>query len=189
MSNAYKKMLNQEWYNANHDKGLLALRTEVQDLCYEFNHIRPTNKEHKKELLKQILDDSPKNLELVAPLWVDYGKHIKFGKNVFVNADSYFMDGNYIRVGDNAFIGPNCGFYTNIHPENIEKRNQGLEKALPITIEKNVWIGSDVTVLPGVTIGEGSVIGSGSIVSKNIPQHSVAVGSPCRVVRKINPEK
>jgi len=189
MTTAYEKMLNQEWYNANHDKQLLALRTEVQDLCYEFNHTRPSNKARKKELLEQILKDSPKNLELVAPLWVDYGQHIKFGENVFVNADTYFMDGNYITIGDNTFIGPNCGFYTNIHPENIEKRNQGFEKALPITIEENVWIGSDVTVLPGVTIGEGSIIGAGSTVSKNIPKHSVAVGSPCRVIRKTDSKK
>lgn len=88
-----------------------------------------------------------------------------------------------------VFIGPNCGFYTANHGENIERRNQGLEKAMPITVESNVWIGANVTVLPGVTIGAGSVIGAGSIVTQDIPANSVAVGNPCRVLREIDPSK
>ena len=67
----------------------------------------------------------------------------------------------------------------------IESRNKGLEKALPITIGNNCWLGGDVKILPGVTIGEGTVIGAGSIVTHDIPSHVVAVGNPCRVLRSI----
>src|SRR5690625_1518908 len=185
MTNEFEKMLRQEWYDANNDDRLIELRRAVQDLCFEYNQTRPSNLKRRNELLENILGEVPENVELVPPIWVDYGKHIKLGKNVFVNANSYFMDGNMITIGDNTFIGPNCGFYTNTHPENVELRNQGIEKALPITIEKNVWIGASVSVMPGVTIGEGSIIGAGSTVTRNIPKHSVAVGSPCRVVRAI----
>ena len=184
MINEYEKMLKQEWYDANYDSHLIELRKEVQDLCFEYNQTRPSNLKRKNELLEQILKEVPENIEMVAPIWVDYGKHLKLGKNVFVNRNSYFMDGNYITIGDNVFIGPNCGFYTNTHPENIQSRNEGLEKALPITIEKNVWLGANVSVMPGVTVGEGSVIGAGSIVTKDIPRNSLAVGNPCRVIRK-----
>jgi acetyltransferase-like isoleucine patch superfamily enzyme len=189
MSTEYEKMLNQEWYDANNDTDLLALRSKVQDACFEYNQTRPSDLAKREALLAQILGEVPENVEIVPPLWVDYGRHIKLGKNVFVNKDAYFMDGNRITIGDQAFIGPNCGFYTNTHPENIERRNQGLEKARPITIEKNTWIGANVTVLPGVTIGEGSVIGAGSVVTKDIPKNSLAVGSPCRVLRPIDPEQ
>lgn len=189
MTTEYGKMLNEEWYNANYDQELHDLRIEAQDLCFDFNQTRPSNQEQKEALLEKILGERPKNLEVVAPLWVDYGKHVKFGDNVFVNADAYFMDGNTITIGDNTFIGPDCGFYANIHPENVERRNEGLEKALPITIEENCWLGANVTVLPGVTIGAGSVIGAGSIVAKDIPKNSVAVGNPCRVVRETDLEK
>lgn len=185
MTTEYQKMLNGEWYDANYDTNLIEIRKEAQDLCYEFNQVRPSHLEKKKALLERILDDSPQNLEIVAPFWVDYGQHIEFGANVFVNRNSYFMDGNYIKIGDHTFIGPNCGFYANTHPENVEERNQGLEKALPIIIGKNVWLGANVTVLPGVTIGEGCIIGAGSVVSRDIPKNSVAMGVPCKVVRPV----
>ena len=188
VTDEYQKMLNQEWYDANYDARLLELRMEAQDFCFEYNQTRPSNIIKRNKLLKEIFGELLENVELVAPIWVDYGRHVRLGKNVFVNANSYFMDGNYITIGDNAFIGPNCGFYTNLHPENVELRNKGLEKALPIIIGKNVWRGANVSVLPGVTIGEGSVIGAGSTVTRNIPKNSVAVGSPCRVIRQTNPK-
>src|SRR5699024_507937 len=150
------------------------------------NQTRPSDLKRRNELLEQILGEAPENVEMVSPIWVDYGKHLKLGKDVFVNANSYFIDGNYITVGDHIFIGLKCGFYTYTLQENIEARNQGLEKALPITIEKNVWLGANVSVMPGVSIGEGSVIGAGSVVTRDIPKNSVAVGNPCRVIRSIN---
>lgn len=184
MRTEFQKMLNEEWYDANNDRDLLDRRTKVQDLCFDYNQTRPADKEKRAKLLTLILNDSPENIEVISPFMADYGEHIRFGKNVFVNTNSYFMDGNYITVGDFAFIGPNCGFYTNTHPEDVTRRNAGLEKALPITIEDNVWIGANVSVMPGVTIGEGCIIGAGSVVTRDIPPHSVAVGSPCRVIRK-----
>lgn len=191
MTNEYKKMMNQEWYDANNDSSLIEMRTKVQDLCFDYNQTRPSNFLTRNNLLKEILnvDELPEGLEITPPLWVDYGRHIKFGKNVGVNADSYFMDGNYITIGDNTFIGPKCGFYANNHPENSQQRSQGLEQALPITIGKNVWLGANVTVLPGVTIGAGCIIGAGSVVSKDIPENSLAVGVPCKVVRAINEDE
>ena len=189
MTTEYEKMMNQEWYDANNDQDLINLRTEAQGLCFDFNQTRPSDNKKKQKILKQILADVPEHLEITSPFWVDYGKHIHFGENVFVNANAYFMDGNIITVGENTHIGPDCGFYANTHPENVEHRNEGLEKALPITIGKNCWLGTNVTVLPGVTIGNGSVIGAGSVVTKNIPENSLAVGSPCRVLRPVDPEK
>ena len=95
------------------------------------------------------------------------------------------LDGAKIIFGDNVFIAPNCGFYTAGHPLDVPRRNQGLEYAYPITVGNNVWIGAQVCVLPGVSIGDNSVIGAGSVVTKSIPANSVAVGNPCRVIRKL----
>ena len=90
-----------------------------------------------------------------------------------------------IRVGDNVFIAPNCGFYTAGHPLDIETRNKGLEYGKPIKIGNNVWIGGNVVVLPGVTIGDNVTIGAGSVVTKDIPSNTVAHGNPCKIVKNI----
>lgn len=72
------------------------------------------------------------------------------------------------------------------HPLNHKEREEGLEYALPIKVGNNVWIGGGVNVMPGVTIGDNVVIGAGSVVTKDIKSNSVAVGSPCKVIKKIN---
>ena len=95
------------------------------------------------------------------------------------------MDGAKIRVGNHVYIGPSCGFYTANHPMDIEKRNAGLEIACPITIEDDVWVGANVSIMPGVKIGQGSVIAAGSVVTKNIPSHVLAAGIPCTVKKEI----
>ena len=64
----------------------------------------------------------------------------------------------------------------------------GLEYAFPITVGNNVWIGANVSVLPGVSIGDDAVIGAGSVVTKNIPSGVLAAGNPCRVIRELTEE-
>ena len=82
------------------------------------------------------------------------------------------------------FTAPNCCISTAGHPIGVEKRNKGLEYAYPIKIGNNVWIGANVTILPGVTIGDNTVIGAGSVVNRDIPSGVVAVGNPCRVIKR-----
>ncbi len=105
-----------------------------------------------------------------------------------VNHNAYLMDGAKICIGSHCFIGPNCGMYTANHPLLASERNRGLEKASPIIIEDDVWIGADVTILPGVRIGKGSVIGAKSVVTKDIPSNVIAAGNPCQILRAITEE-
>lgn len=90
-----------------------------------------------------------------------------------------------ITFGDYVMVGPNCGFYTALHPLDSETRITLLESAKPITVGHRVWIGGNVTVLPGVSIGDDSVIGAGSVVTKDIPSGVIAAGNPCKILRKI----
>ena len=103
-----------------------------------------------------------------------------------MNVGCVILDGARVTFGDNVFVAPHCGFYTAGHPLDHERRNAGLEYALPITIGNNVWIGAQVCVLPGMTIGDDSVIGAGSVVTKDIPAGVLAAGNPCRVIREIS---
>ncbi len=172
-------------YDANYDKELLAERVRAKDLCYDYNHLRPSDTEAQQALMRRLLGRTKANFTIVAPFWCDYGYNIEVGENFFANHNLVVLDGAKVIFGDNVFIGPDCGFHTAGHPIDFERRNQGLEYAHPITVGDNVWIGAGVQVMPGVTIGSNVVIGGGSVVVKDVPDSSVAVGNPCRVVRRI----
>ena len=120
---------------------------------------------------------------LFPPFYTDCGKNIKIGKNVFINACCRFQDQGGIEIGDGSLIGHNTTIATLNHDFNPLKR-QNLTPS-PVKIGKNVWIGSDCTILPGVTIGDGAIIGAGSVVTKSIPTNAVAVGNPARVIKEI----
>lgn len=95
------------------------------------------------------------------------------------------LDTSLIVIGDRAMIGTNVSLLTAGHDTSVLSRRKYVEFGHPIFIEQDCWIGANVVVLPGVRIGEGSTIGAGSIVTRNIPPFSVAVGSPCKVIRTI----
>jgi acetyltransferase-like isoleucine patch superfamily enzyme len=120
---------------------------------------------------------------LFPPFYTDCGKNIKIGKNVFINACCRFQDQGGIEIGDGSLIGHNTTIATLNHDFNPLKR-QNLTPSR-VKIGKNVWIGSDCTILPGVTIGDGAIIGAGSVVTKSIPTNTIAVGNPARVIKEI----
>lgn len=179
------KMLAQKMYDANYDAELLTERTQAKELCYDYNHLRPSDEEGQRKLLKQLLGKTGEHFCITAPFWCDYGYNIELGENFYANHNLVILDGAKVKFGDNVFVAPDCGFHTAGHPIDFERRNEGLEYAYPITVGSNVWIGAGVQVMPGVTIGDNVVIGGGSVVVKDIPSNSVAVGNPCKVIRPI----
>lgn len=180
-----EKMEKGLWYDANFDPEILRERLEAEDLCFRFNQTSPKEEKKRQEILEQLIGRLGKDVTILSPLYADYGTNSSIGDGTFINHGAYLMDGAKITIGSTCFIGPNCGMYTAAHPLLASERNAGLERAKPITIKDNVWIGADVTILQGVTIGEGSVIGAKSLVTKDIPDHVIAMGNPCRVIRAI----
>jgi len=172
-------------YDANYDEEIVAARTRCADLCYEFNSLRPSETEKQQELLKKILGKIEGTPVVTAPFYCDYGVNTSVGKNFYTNHNVTILDCAKVTFGDNVFIAPNCVFSTSGHAIDSEQRSQGLEIAFPITVGDNVWIGANVSVLPGVTIGSNTIIGAGSVVNKDIPDGVIAVGNPCKVMRKI----
>ena len=173
-------------YDANYDKELAELRDKCKDLCWEFNQLRPSAIDEQRAILKRILGHTADDaFILTAPFNCDYGYNISIGKCFYANYNVVMLDGAKITFGDYVFIAPGCVFSTAGHALDTEQRNAGLEIAWPITVGNNVWFGANVTVLPGVTIGSDTVIGAGSVVTRDIPSGVIAVGNPCRVLRKI----
>ena len=183
--NDREKMLSGELYDANYNEDLIKERYIAKDKCYEYNQLKPSSHIEKTKIIKDLFGKTGNTFTIEQPFMCDYGYNIEIGENFYANHNLIILDGNKVEFGDNVFIAPNCSFYTAGHPLDVERRNQGLEYAKPIKVGNNVWIGGNVVVLPGVTIGDNSVIGAGSIVNKDIPPNTVAVGNPCRVIKRI----
>lgn len=180
-----EKMLAGMIYDANYDPQLNEERLECKELCRDYNDLRPKDMEGRDRLLRRIIGKTAGALVIEQPFHCDYGYNISVGNNFYANFNLVILDEATVTFGDDVFIAPNCGFYTAGHPLNAAERNRGLEYARPITVGNSVWIGANVAVLPGVTIGDNCVIGAGSVVTRDIPANSVAVGNPCRVIKRI----
>lgn len=183
--NEKEKILKRLLYDANGNEELILERERCKELCFKYNSITPTNTELKREMIKKILKNIPEKIEITAPFYCDYGYNIEIGDNFYSNHNLIILDAGKVRIGRNVFIAPNCCITTAGHPIDVTKRSEGLEYAYPIEIGDNVWIGANVTILPGVKIGKNVVIGAGSVVNKDIPDDVIAVGNPCRVIKKV----
>jgi acetyltransferase-like isoleucine patch superfamily enzyme len=116
---------------------------------------------------------------------VGHRRNLRVGKNSGWNWGCWINAYGGITIGSNVIIGPYCVIHSANHifaDTTIPINKQGFEK-LPVKIEDDCWLGAKVIVLPGVTIGKGCVIGAGSVVTHDIPEYSVAVGNPAKVIR------
>ncbi|MFR1618736.1 sugar O-acetyltransferase [Megamonas funiformis] len=190
------KCLQGKQFNCIDDK-LVSIITKARKLTKQYNQTKFEDTIQKDNILSELFAKIGNNVKIDVPFYCDYGQHISIGNNVIININCTFVDCNKITIGNNVLIASNVQIYTATHPVNISDRlldNWSYNNphaffntySLPVTIEDNVWIGGGVIILPGVTIGKNSVIGAGSVVNKSIPPNSLAVGNPCKVIRKIN---
>ena len=176
------------------DAEIVARKELAHKLCVRYNMTSETDTDARKEILAELLPHTKAGFYLQGPFSCDCGDNIYFGENFYANFNLTILDCCPVHIGDNVMIGPNVSIYTPVHPlrwqqRNIRKKADGTaydyEYAKPIAIGNNCWIAGSVTICGGVTIGDGCVIGAGSVVTRDIPPDSLAVGNPCRVIRKI----
>ena len=123
------------------------------------------------------------SVAVFTPLYINYGKHTKIGKNVFINFDCVFLGLGGITIEDGVLIAPKVSLLTEGHSISPSERNGLVPKS--IHIKKNAWIGANATILQGVTIGENSVVAAGSVVSKDVPDNVVVGGTPAKIIKKM----
>ncbi len=137
-----------------------------------------------RSLLSQITGtEIDESTAVFTPLYINYGKHTKIGKNVFINFDCIFLDLGGITIEDNVLIAPKVSLLSEGHPLLPENRQSLVPGA--IRIKKNAWIGANATILPGVTVGENAVVAAGAVVSKDVPDNTIAGGVPAKVIKTI----
>ena len=132
------------------------------------------------EITQSEIDDS---LHVNLPFYSDFGRHMRIGKNVFINSGAMFTDLGGITLEDNVLIAPRVTILTVNHPENPAKRRGLILK--PVIIRKNAWIGAGATILPGVTVGENAIVAAGAVVSKDVPANTIVGGIPAKVLKTI----
>lgn len=137
-----------------------------------------------RNLLAQITGSAiDETVAVFTPLHINYGKHTRIGKNVFINFDCVFLDLGGITIEDNVFIAPQVSLLSEGHPTAPEERHSLVPG--PILIKENAWIGAGATILPGVTIGKNSVVAAAAVVSKDVPDNTVVGGIPARHLKNI----
>ena len=167
-------------------EGLDEERKRCKELLYDYNNTRPSEETKRKDLLKELLGDMGENIWIEPPVHMAYGTNVHIGNHFYANFNLVIVDDIDVYIGENVMIAPNVTITPTGHPVDPELRRPGTQFSIPVRIGNNVWIGSNAVILPGVTIGDNSVIGAGSVVTHDIPENVVAVGNPCRVLRKIN---
>lgn len=165
--------------------GLNEERIQNKLKIYDYNLLRPDEDKKMAQMIKDILGKTGDSIFIEQPFHCDYGKNIEVGNNFYANYNCTILDVGKVIIGENVLFAPNVSIYTAGHPFHPQSRNSGYEYGLAVTIGDNVWIGGSVVINPDIKIGNNVVIGSGSVVTKDIPDNVVAVGNPCKVIRKI----
>lgn len=173
-----------EWVNGFTD-GFASGLARCEELCFELNSLPPSQRERRNRILRDMLGGVGEKFTIHSPFHCDFGVNIIVGDNFVGNFNLTILDEAEVRIGNNVFIGPSTTLCTVIHALDVEQRNAGIMKALPIVIGNDVWIAANVTVLPGVTIGDGAVVGAGSVVTKDVAPGTLVAGNPARIIRPI----
>lgn len=181
----FERLREGETIHANDPEGykLREASFETKKLLIQMN--TSSSPSEVRDLLSKITGSEIDNsVDVFTPLYINYGKHTRIGKNVFINFDCTFLDLGGITIEDNVLIAPKVSLLSEGHPVSPESRHS--LKVGHIRIKKNAWIGAGATILQGVTIGENSIVAAGAVVSTNVPDNTIVGGIPAKVIREIN---
>jgi acetyltransferase-like isoleucine patch superfamily enzyme len=139
---------------------------------------------HRRRLYRS-LGELGKSVRIGKEAGIFWPERIKVGSNVLIHAGAYLDGEGGIRIGDNFVAARNLSILSSSHNfESPEQLPWDEGKVLrEVVIEANVWVGLNVTIIPGVRVGEGAVIAAGAVVTKDVPACAVVGGNPARVLK------
>lgn len=157
----------------------------ARTLCAKANAILPDDPSYVK-YLEELFNTSLADVRILTPFICDFGNRVKFGKGVFINHSAILSASGGIEFEDGVSLAPGVRIATINHDFNERHTKYTYGKVL---IKKNAWIGMNVTICPGVTIGKYAVVGAGAVVTKDVPDYGVAVGTPAKVIKYLDPKE
>lgn len=171
------------------------VRFKARRWCHEYNNTFPDDPNATFDSvaadrivkLREIAGHVGEDVFIEPPFRVDYGCNISFGDRFYANFNLTILDCGIVTIGKTVMFGPNVSIMAATHETEVQSRRDNIEYAKPVVIGDDCWIGGHVVILPGVTIGRGCTIAASAVVTKDIPDWSVAMGTPARVVKKVTP--
>lgn len=154
-------------------------------VLHRLNAAEPLSEEQRLALDDLFGGKAPDSLGLFTPIQIDFPKQMRFGKHVFINHSFTAMSVGGITLGDRVQIGPHVTIVTDNH----DFKNRSVLICKPVKVGNGVWIGANVTILPGVTVGENAVIAAGAVVTKDVPANSIVGGNPAKVIRILDSDE
>lgn len=180
----FEQLRNGETISSQHPEGFKLREASFATMQLLFSMNNAADAATIRHILSQITGiDIDETTVVFTPLYINYGKNTRIGKNVFINFDCVFLDLGGITIDDNVLIAPKVNLLSEGHPVAPAER----QSLVPgkIHIKKNAWIGANATILPGVTIGENSIVAAGAVVSKDVPDNTIVGGIPATIIKSI----
>lgn len=119
-------------------------------------------------------------------------RRIRIGKNVVINDFVHIWGAGGVEIGDESMIAAHSAIISQTHDTEALAEGKLYRETLKlasVVIGRNVWVGSNVSILPGVTIGDNAILAAGSVVNRNVPANSIVAGVPAKVIRYITNTK
>ncbi|WP_425549873.1 sugar O-acetyltransferase [Celeribacter arenosi] len=174
-------MLAGDWYCCL-DPEIEALRQTAFDAVHEHNTLHPAARQGAGPKLAALLGTFAPNALIEGQFHCTYGFNIHMETEAFMNVGCVVLDSARVEIGARSMLGPNVQIYCADHHRDPVKRGQLIERALPVRIGADVWIGGGAIILPGVSIGDRAIVGAGSVVTKDVPADAKVAGNPARVI-------
>ncbi len=177
----FTRMQAGDWYSCIDDE-LEAFRVTARAAIFEHNTMHPGDRGGMGPKLQALLARIGTDALIEAPFHCAYGFNIHLSQDVFLNTGCVILDSAPVRIGARSMLGPAVHIYCADHHRDPRKRAVGQERALPVTLGADVWIGGGAIILPGITIGDGAIVGAGSVVTRDVAPGTRFAGNPARAL-------
>lgn len=169
------------WYSCMTPE-LEALREAARQACWRHTTMDPALRGPCAPELAALFAAIGEGVFLEAPFHAAYGRNLSLGEQVYINAGCVVLDSAPVSIGRRTMLGPAVHIYCADHAHGLDERRHGLERALPVSIGEDVWIGGSAILLPGVTVGDGAIVGAGAVVTRNVAPGMRVAGNPARAI-------
>jgi len=159
-----------------------ALRDAARQACWRHSTMDPARRGACAPELAALFAAMGEGVFIEAPFHAAYGRNLSLGERVYINAGCVVLDTAPVRIGRRTLLGPAVHIYCADHAHGLEERRRGLERALPVSIGEEVWIGGGAILLPGVTVGNGAIVGAGAVVTRDVAPGQRVAGNPARPI-------